>query len=132
MHDFIYRYTPIRGQTSVLTSEELATVFHFPNKSVETPHIHWVTAKRAPAPIQIPQSGLFLGKSKYRGVDKPIYIEIEDRRRHMYVIGKTGTGKSEFLKARIMQDIKNGEGLAVIDPHGDLIDDVLKLMPSKR
>jgi len=132
MHDFIYRYTPIRGQTSVLTSEELATVFHFPNKSVETPHIHWVTAKRAPAPIQIPQSGLFLGKSKYRGVDKPIYIEIEDRRRHMYVIGKTGTGKSEFLKAMIMQDIKNGEGLAVIDPHGDLIDDVLKLMPSKR
>ena len=132
MHDFIYRYTPIRGQTSVLTSEELATVFHFPNKSVETPHIHWVTAKRAPAPIQIPQSGLFLGKSKYRGVDKPIYIEIEDRRRHMYVIGKTGTGKSEFVKAMIMQDIKNGEGLAVIDPHGDLIDDVLKLMPSKR
>ena len=50
MHDFIYRYMPIRGQTSVLTNEELATVFHFPNKSVETPHIHWVTAKRAPAP----------------------------------------------------------------------------------
>jgi len=132
MHDFIYRYTPIRGQTSVLTNEELATVFHFPNKSVETPHIHWVTAKRAPAPAQIPQSGLFLGKSKYRGIDKPIYIDIDDRRRHMYVIGKTGTGKSEFLKAMIMQDIKNGEGLAVIDPHGDLIDDVLKLIPSKR
>jgi len=132
MHDFIYRYTPIRGQTSVLTNEELSTVFHFPNKSVETPHIHWVTAKRAPAPAQISQSGLFLGRSKYRGVDKPIYIDIDDRRRHMYVIGKTGTGKSEFLKAMIMQDIKNGEGLAVIDPHGDLIDDVLKLMPSKR
>ena len=132
MHYFIYRYSPIRGQTSVLTNEELATVFHFPNKSVETPHIHWVTAKRAPAPAQIPQSGLFLGKSKYRGVDKPIYIDIDDRRRHMYVIGKTGTGKSEFLKAMIMQDIKNGEGVAVIDPHGDLIDDVLKLIPSKR
>ncbi|MEK7502283.1 MAG: DUF87 domain-containing protein [Patescibacteria group bacterium] len=132
MHDFIYRYMPIRGQTSVLTNEELSTVFHFPNKSVETPHIHWVTAKRAPAPAQISQSGLFLGRSKYRGVDKPIYIDIDDRRRHMYVIGKTGTGKSEFLKAMIMQDIKNGEGLAVIDPHGDLIDDILKLMPSKR
>jgi len=132
MHDFIYRYMPIRGQTSVLTNEELATVFHFPNKSVETPHIHWVTAKRAPAPAQIPQSGLFLGKSKYRGVDKPIYIDIDDRRRHMYVIGKTGTGKSEFLKAMIMQDIKNGEGVAVIDPHGDLIDVVLRLIPSKR
>jgi len=132
MHDFIYRYMPIRGQTSVLTSEELTTIFHFPNKSVETPHIHWVTAKRAPAPIQISQSGLFLGKSKYRGIEKPIYIDLDDRRRHMYVIGKTGTGKSEFLKAMIMQDIKNGEGLAVIDPHGDLIDDVLRLTPSKR
>jgi len=132
MHDFIYRYMPIRGQTSVLTSEELTTIFHFPNKSVETPHIHWVTAKRAPAPIQISQSGLFLGKSKYRGIEKPIYIDLDDRRRHMYLIGKTGTGKSEFLKAMIMQDIKNGEGLAVIDPHGDLIDDVLRLTPSKR
>lgn len=132
MHDFIYRYMPMRGQTSVLTSEELATIFHFPNKSVETPHIHWVTAKRAPAPAKIPESGLFLGKSKYRGVARPIYMSLDDRRRHMYVIGKTGTGKSEFLKAMIMQDIKNGEGLAVIDPHGDLIDDVLKLMPSNR
>ena len=132
MHDFIYRYMPLIGQTGVLTSEELATVFHFPNKSVETPHIHWVTAKRAPAPAKIPDSGLFLGKSKYRGVVKPIYISLDDRRRHMYVIGKTGTGKSEFLKAMIMQDIKNGEGLAVIDPHGDLIDDVLKLMPANR
>lgn len=132
MHDFIYRYMPMRGQTGVLTSEELATVFHFPNKSIETPHIHWVTAKRAPAPAQIPDQGLFLGKSKFRGVQKPIHISLDDRRRHMYVIGKTGTGKSEFLKAMIMQDIKNGEGLAVIDPHGDLIDDVLKMIPSNR
>lgn len=133
MHDFIYRYMPMRnGQTGVLTTEELATIFHFPNKSIETPHIHWVTAKRAPAPAKIPESGLFLGKSKYRGVAKPIHISLDDRRRHTYVIGKTGTGKSEFLKAMIMQDIKNGEGLAVIDPHGDLIDDVLKLMPAER
>lgn len=132
MHDFIYRYMPMLGQTGVLTSEELATVFHFPNKSIETPHIHWVTAKRAPAPAKIPDTGLFLGKSKYRGVSKPIHISVDDRRRHMYVIGKTGTGKSEFLKAMIMQDINNGEGLAVIDPHGDLIDDVLKLIPPQR
>lgn len=132
MKDFIYRYMPMRGQTGVLSSEELATVFHFPNKSVETPHIHWVTAKRAPAPAQIPQSGLFLGKSTYRGIVKPVHISLDDRRRHMYIIGKTGTGKSEFLKAMIMQDIRNGEGLAVIDPHGDLIDDILKLIPPQR
>lgn len=132
MHDFIYRYMPMRGQTSVFTTEELATIFHFPNKAIETPHIHWVTAKRAPAPAQIPTSGMYMGKSRYRGVSKPIHISLDDRRRHMYVIGKTGTGKSEFLKSMILQDIKNGEGIAVIDPHGDLIDDVLKLMPPER
>jgi len=130
--DFIYRYMPMHDQTSVLTSEELATIFHFPNKSVTTPNIFWLTAKRAPAPAQIPERGLYVGKSTYRGISKPVYMELDDRRRHMYIIGKTGTGKSEFLKDMIMQDIKNGEGLAVIDPHGDLIDDILMLVPPKR
>ena len=132
MTDFIYRYMPMFGNPSVLTSEELATIFHFPNKSVSTPNVFWVNAKRAPAPAQIPERGLYLGKSTYRGLSKPVYMDIDDRRRHMYIIGKTGTGKSEFLKDMIMQDIKNGEGLAVIDPHGDLIDDILMLVPPKR
>jgi hypothetical protein len=132
MQDFIYRYFPMWGQTSVLSSEELATIFHFPNKSVTTPGIHWLNAKRAPAPSNIPTSGLYLGKSVFRGISRPVYIEREDRRRHMYIIGKTGTGKSEFLKQSIMQDINNGEGLAVVDPHGDLIEDVLSLIPPKR
>lgn len=114
MTDFIYRYLPMRGQTSVLSSEELATVFHFPNKSVSTPHIFWVAAKRAPAPSQIPESGLFLGKSTYRGISKPVYMDIDDRRRHMYIIGKTGTGKSEFLKSMVMQDIQNGKDLPLL------------------
>lgn len=131
MTDFIYRYMPMRGQTSVFSSEELATIFHFPNKSVTTPHIFWITAKRAPAPAQIPQSGLYLGKSTYRGISKPIYIQRDDRRRHMYVIGKTGVGKSEFLKEMILQDIKNGEGVCFIDPH-DTIDKLLPLIPPER
>ncbi|MGH7246111.1 MAG: type IV secretory system conjugative DNA transfer family protein [Candidatus Levyibacteriota bacterium] len=130
--DFIYRYWPMRGQTSVMTSEELATIFHFPNKSITTPHIFWLTSKRAPAPTQIPESGLFLGTSKFRGQARPVYIQKDDRRRHMYIIGKTGTGKSEFLKDMILQDIKNGEGLAVIDPHGDLVEGVLPLIPPER
>ncbi|MBI2190252.1 MAG: hypothetical protein HYU49_01795, partial [Candidatus Levybacteria bacterium] len=74
VNDFIYRYMPIRGQTGILSSEELATIFHFPNKSVTTPHIFWITSKRAPAPAQIPESGLYLGKSTYRGLSKPVYI----------------------------------------------------------
>ncbi len=132
MKDFIYRYWPMRGQTGLMTSEELATIYHFPNKSVTTPHIFWLTSKRAPAPTQIPDSGLYLGKSVFRGQSKSIYIDKEDRQRHMYIIGKTGTGKSEFLKDMILQDIRNGEGVCVIDPHGDLIEGVLPLIPPQR
>jgi len=131
MNDFIYRFPPIRNQTSVLSSEELATVFHFPNKSITTPHIFWLNSKRAPAPAQIPDSGLFLGKSTYRGLSKPVFMGRDDRRRHMYVIGKTGVGKSEFLKDMILQDIRNGEGVCFIDPH-DTIDKLLPLIPPER
>jgi len=132
MTDFIYRYIPKRGQTSVMSSEELATIFHFPNKAVATPHIFWVTSKRAPVAANIPTSGLFLGKSTYRGLSKEVFIERDDRRRHMYIIGKTGTGKTEFLKQMVMQDIKNGEGVGVVDPHGDMIEDILQMIPPER
>jgi type IV secretory pathway TraG/TraD family ATPase VirD4 len=137
MVDFIYRYFPIMNlpffrQFSVLNSEELATVFHMPNKSIETAHIYWLNAKRAPAPSQIPMSGLYLGKSRYRGVERPIFVGEDDRRRHMYIIGKTGTGKSQLLEEMIIQDIKAGKGIAVVDPHGDLIDGVLSRIPASR
>jgi len=137
MIDFIYRYfpvvnTPFYKQSSVLNSDELATLFHLPNKTVETPHIFWLNAKRAPAPMLIPESGLFLGLSKYRGVERPIYIGDDDRRRHMYVIGKTGTGKSQLLEELVMQDINAGKGVAVIDPHGDLITGIMSRMPVSR
>ncbi|HUD19410.1 MAG TPA: DUF87 domain-containing protein [Patescibacteria group bacterium] len=137
MVDFVYRYFPIMNfplfkQFSVLNSDELASVFHFPNKSIETAHIFWLNAKRAPAPSQIPMSGMFLGRSRYRGVERPIYIDEEDRRRHMYIIGKTGTGKSQLLEEMIVQDIKENKGIAVIDPHGDLIDGVMSRIPASR
>lgn len=132
MTDFIYRYFPMFRQTSILSSEELASIYHFPNKGIVTPGIHWLTAKRSAAPSELPNSGLFLGRSTFRGITKPVYMGIDDRRRHTYIIGKTGTGKSEYLKSMIMQDIHNGEGVAVIDPHGDLVEDILKQIPPKR
>lgn len=137
MIDFIYRYFPVVNlpfykQSSVLNSDELATLFHLPNKTVETPHIFWLNAKRAPAPMLIPESGLFLGLSKYRGVERPIFIGDDDRRRHMYVIGKTGTGKSQLLEELVMQDINAGKGVAVIDPHGDLITGIMSRIPVSR
>ena len=130
--DFVYRFWPMRGQTSLMTNEEIATLYHFPNKSITTPHIFWLNSKRAPAPSNIATSGLFIGKSTFRGLSKPVYIGKEDRRRHMYIIGKTGTGKSEFLKDMIIQDINNGEGVCVIDPHGDLVEGVLPRIPASR
>jgi len=131
IQDFVYRYLPLLSKGSILTTDELATIFHFPNKSVETPHIEWLAAKTAPAPANIPTQGLYLGKSTYRGITKPIYIGREDRRRHMYIVGKTGVGKSEFMKDMILQDIRNGEGVCFIDPH-DTIDMLLPLIPPER
>lgn len=130
--DFIYRYWPLWDESSVLSTEELATVFHLPNKNITTPNIYWLRSKRAPAPSSIPTTGLYLGKSTYRGLSRSVFIEKEDRRRHMYIIGRTGTGKSEFLKDMILQDIRNGEGLAFLDPHGDAIDDILLRIPPER
>lgn len=136
MEDFIYRYQPrfnlFGNRVSILNSEELATVYHFPNKQVTTPHIHWVYAKTAPAPSEIPQQGLYIGKSAYRGVERPVYISEDDRRRHMYIIGKTGTGKTELLKDLVMQDIEAGKGICFMDPHGDAVRDILKLIPPER
>lgn len=133
MIDFIYRYMPLFNRnTAVLNTEELATIFHFPNKTVETHHIKWLNAKNAPAPNSIPRTGLYLGKSRYRGDERPVCIGHDDRRRHMYIVGKTGTGKSEFLKEMILQDIEAGKGVCAIDPHGEFVEDILQLMPPER
>ena len=133
MIDFIYRYMPLFNKgTSVLNTAELATIFHFPNKTVETHHVKWLNAKNAPAPHQIPATGLYIGQSSYRGEERKVHMSLEDRRRHMYIVGKTGTGKSEFLKQMILQDIADGKGVAAIDPHGEFVEDVLQLMPAER
>ena len=136
IEDFLYRYQPVfhlmGNRISILNSEELATIYHFPNNQITTPHIHWIYAKTAPAPAQVPQEGLYLGMSTYRGIKRPVHITEGDRQRHMYIIGKTGTGKTELLKDLIMQDIRAGKGICFMDPHGDAIEDLLKLIPPER
>ncbi|HKC05065.1 MAG TPA: type IV secretion system DNA-binding domain-containing protein [Patescibacteria group bacterium] len=136
MEDFLYRYQPMfnwfENHSSILNTEELATVFHFPNKQITTPHVYWLNSKSAPAPSEIPNEGLYLGVSSYRGVKRQVFVGNEDRMRHVYVIGKTGTGKSELLKDMILQDIKEGKGVCFMDPHGDAIEDLLKLIPPER
>ncbi len=132
MLDFVYRYQSLFGNNSVLSGEELATVWHMPNKTVETPHIFWLTAKSAPATGGFPESGMWLGRSIYRGKERNIYISEEDRMRHMYIIGRTGTGKTELLKSMIIQDMRAGKGLCFLEPHGDGIEELLEMVPPER
>lgn len=138
MLNFIYKFfpvfkLPIYKTTSILSTDELASIFHFPNKTIETPHIKWLKAKTAPVAAEVPQSGgTSIGMGQYRGVRRPIHIQLVDRRRHTYIIGKTGTGKSQLLLEMARQDIVAGHGVCVIDPHGDLIEDIIKHVPPSR
>jgi len=134
--DFLYRYQPLLhlpgNRASILNSEELATIFHFPNNQVTTPHIFWLFSKAAPAPAEIPTEGLYLGMSNYRGIKRPVFMSELDRQRHTYIIGKTGTGKSKFLIELMYQDIMAGRGLCFIDPHGDAVEDLIAMIPPER
>lgn len=116
----------------ILNTEELASLWHLPLPTSDTPNIRWMTARTAPPPIDAPKSGLRVGYNLYRGQKTEIFMTDADRRRHLYIIGKTGSGKSEFIRNMAMQDIRNGKGVAIIDPHGDLADDVLGLIPKER
>lgn len=139
MTNFIYKFFPMvefipYGKlVSVLSTEELASLYHFPNKTVETPHIMWLKAKTAPVHAEVPtEGGTFMGNAMYRGVKRPVHLMLKDRMRHAYIIGRTGTGKSELLIEMIKQDIQAGYGVCVIDPHGDLIEDSLRFIPPQR
>jgi hypothetical protein len=118
---------------SLMTPEELASIFHFPTTRYNyTPAIKWLPYKILPGPIAIDESGILLGMNKYRGVEREIRFGRKDRRRHHYCIGQTGTGKSAFISYIARQDIQRGDGVCVIDPHGDLIEDILQYVPKER
>lgn len=129
--DFVFRkFDP--GYGMVLNTEELASLWHLPGPTTDTPNINWLEARTAPAPPGLPTSGLHIGYNEFRGRRTEIYMMDEDRRRHTYIIGKTGSGKSVFISYMAAQDIKAGKGIAIIDPHGDLADTVLGLVPKER
>lgn len=112
---------------------ELASLFHLPHSKynkVET--IKWQNFKVAPAPKNMPEEGLFLGTNTYRGEKKKIFMKNDDRFRHFYIIGQTGTGKSSIIQLMARQDFHNGKGVCVVDPHGSLIDDLLPYIPRER
>lgn len=121
-----------RKEVVILNTEELTSIFHFPTPVIQTPDVRILEAKMAPPPANLPAEGLTIGFSDFRGVEKDIKIQDVDRRRHLYIVGQTGTGKSSLLENMIEQDLKSGKGLCVLDPHGDLIEKVLGLVPKER
>ncbi len=131
IEEFIYRRFNDK-ESFILNTEELASLFHFPLSNAETPNIVWLNAKQAAAPATVPNSGLLLGHNVFRGIKKDIFIKEADRLRHTYIIGKSGVGKSVLLANMAIQDVLNGDGICVIDPHGDLVDDILDRIPASR
>lgn len=116
-----------------LSMRELATMIHFPGDGdVTSPQFKQTRAKTAAAPTDMPESGTLLGINVHRGSQKKIFITPEDRLRHFYIIGQTGTGKTTLMKNMIIQDIHDGAGVCLIDPHGTDIEDVLGAIPKDR
>lgn len=131
VRDFTFR-TLHSSQQLPLNIDELATIFHFPVGFLAAPELKESSAASAPAPVFAQSPGIVIGTNTYRGQTTDVIFAREDRVRHCYVIGQTGTGKTVFLKNMIIQDIKNGDGVCFIDPHGTDIEDILANIPPER
>jgi hypothetical protein len=123
------------GPTFTLSTKEVATVYHLPNAD-SVPHIVHVLARKSDPPQDLPKKGekdvSAFGVTNYHNNFIPFGIRRSDRRRHLYTVGKSGSGKSKMLELLINDDIQTGQGFAVLDPHGDLIDAVLRYIPEHR
>lgn len=132
LKDFSFRVFD-RNEALPLSLKELTTIFHFPVTNTEaSPDLKQSLTHTAPAPLDIGKSGIYLGKNIHRNSETDIYFDAEDRMRHFYVIGQTGVGKSTLLNNMVIQDIQNGEGVCMIDPHGSDIQKVLSAIPKNR
>jgi hypothetical protein len=134
--DVIYRRTPEYDQ-SILNIEELAALFHFPNKNITTPNINWLLSRELIADNSISsdvksKDNIWVGNNYFRGKKKIVCFRREDRRRHAYILGQTGTGKSYFMTRMVLQDIYHGDGVCFIDPHGETAEMILERIPPER
>ena len=117
----------------ILNSQELASLCHFPSKALEHPKLLRQDSMFAKAPEHLTQGkGLLIGINEVFGERKEVYIPEDFRFRHMYTVGKTGTGKTTFLFNLLRLDIEAGKGVGLIDPHGDLVEQVLRIIPENR
>lgn len=130
---FIFRFFPPEINQNILNSVELATLFHFPDqKHTPTSQLQRQASKQVDGPSNVPEHGLLLGYNVFRGTQKEIRLTENDRRRHMYIIGQTGTGKTNLMVNLALQDMLDGKGFAYIDPHGDAAEELLGMVPAER
>lgn len=130
---FIFRFFPQSVNGNILNSVELATLFHLPNQiNIPSSKVQRQMSKQVDGPTELMDEGLLLGINEFRGVKKQIRLSENDRRRHTYIIGQTGVGKSGFLENLALQDMYDGRGFALIDPHGDLVESLLANVPKER
>ncbi|MCE9643922.1 type IV secretory system conjugative DNA transfer family protein [Candidatus Parcubacteria bacterium] len=132
VRDFSFRTFSDKAALPV-SLKELSTLFHFPPTGIKSaPDLKQSRTATAPAPSSFASSGILLGMNRHRATDTKVILGKEDRLRHFYAIGQTGTGKSTLLKNMIIQDIQNGDGVCMIDPHGSDLVDILAAIPKER
>ena len=135
LEDLLYRFS-FRlfsdNYRMYLSATELASIFHFPYAGFQQPNVLYLKARESSPPVNMPAEGLLLGESVFRGDRRAVHLTDDDRRRHLYIIGQTGTGKSVFLKEMARQDIQSGKGICFIDPHGDAVETLLGYIPKDR
>ena len=128
--DFNLRIFPANAKRSILNTNEMATIFHLPDETnIPTSQLERQTSKQVDGPRNFSEAGLLLGHNVFRGEKKAVFLSDEDRMRHMYIVGQTGTGKSVLLENLILQDMAAGKGFAFVDPHGETADRILSMIP---
>ncbi len=131
--DYVFRMFPQGQKQDILNSVELASIFHLPSQNaIPTSQVERQATKQVEAPAKVPETGVILGENQFRGVSKEIRLTENDRRRHTYVIGSTGMGKSVLLTNVAYQDMVDGRGFAFIDPHGDAVELLMSKVPEDR
>ncbi|MDR0957449.1 MAG: TraM recognition domain-containing protein, partial [Candidatus Nomurabacteria bacterium] len=130
---YIFRFFPPEIRSNILNTVELATVFHLPDQTnIPSSQVERQRSKQVDGPTELLDEGFLLGYNVFRGVKKPIRLSTKDRRRHVYIIGQTGTGKSVLQENLALQDMLDGKGFALVDPHGDLADHLISMVPKER
>jgi len=134
-----YKNRDFQSNGYILNISELAAIYHLPHQTVETPHIVWAGSKKGEPPSNLPlientdpRELTVLGETNFRNVYRKFGIKLDDRRRHVYIIGKSGVGKSVLMENMAMDDIREGRGVIVVDPHGELADKILACIPDDR